>query len=123
MKDTQLEIKQFLAEKNITESKIDRLIADNPKAKLTDEKTRCPRCFSDKIRHDKVECTNTGGGIGIGDEVATWDGIGGRTTYKNEVICNVCGFWLADPNQEKPLPTSKIVLFGLWDFIISALSR
>ena len=37
MKDTQLEIKQFLAEKNITESKIDRLIADNPKAKLTDE--------------------------------------------------------------------------------------
>ena len=123
MKDTQIEIKQFLAERNITEAKIDRLIADNPKAKLNDKKERCPRCFSDKIRHDKVEWTNTGGGIGIGDEVATWDGIGGRTTYKNEVICNICGFWLEDPNQEKPVTTSKKILNGLWDFVLEALGR
>ncbi len=118
MKVTQMEIKEYLVERNLNESKIDRLISENPKSKLNDDRERCPRCYSDKIRKDKVEWTNTSGGIGIEDEVATWDGFGGRATYKNEVICNVCGFWLEDPNQEKPLPTSKKVLYGLWDFVL-----
>lgn len=121
MKVTQMEIKEYLVERNLNESKIDRLISENPKSKLNDDRERCPRCFSDKIRKDKVEWTNTSGGIGIEDEVATWDGFGGRATYKNEVICNVCGFWLEDPNQEKPLPTSKKVLYGLWDFVLEML--
>ena len=118
MKVTRKIISDFLLEKNLTERKIDRLISENPKSKLTDGKERCPRCYSDKIRKDKVEWTNTGGGIGIDDEVATWDGVGGRATYKNEVICNVCGFWLEDPNQEKPLTPSKKIFYGIWDFII-----
>lgn len=123
MKDTQSEKKEYLVERNLNESKIDRLILENPKSKLNDDRKRCPRCYSDKIRKDKVEWTNTGGGIGIGDEVATWDGIGGRATYKNEIICNVCGYWLEDPNQEKSLPTSKKILYGIWDFLLNALSR
>ncbi len=121
MKETREIILDFLLEKNLSEVKINRLISENPKSKLTDEKERCPRCYSDKIRKDEVEWTNTGGGIGFGDEIATWDGVGGRTTYKNQVICNVCGFWLEDPNQEKPLPASKKILFGLWDFVLIAL--
>mgnify|MGYP003657872169 CR=1 FL=1 len=121
MKETQEIISEFLAKKNLSESKIDRLISENPKSKLTDEKERCPRCFTDKVRKDKVEWTNTGGGIGIDDEVAALDGIDGRATYKNEVICNVCGFWLEDPNQEKPLSTSKKILNGIWDFVITVL--
>lgn len=121
MKVTQLEIKEYLTERNLNESKIDRLISENPKSKLEDDRERCPRCYSDKIRKDRVEWTNTGGGVGIEDEVATWDGFGGRATYKNEVICNVCGFWLEDPNQERPLPTSKKVLYVIWDFVLGVL--
>lgn len=121
MKETQSEIKKYLNERNLTESNIDQLISENPKSKLDDNKMRCPRCYSDKIRKNKVEWANTGGGIGIGDEVATLDGLGGRTTYKNEVICNVCGNWLEDPNQEKPLPTSNRILHGIWDIIIGVL--
>ncbi|PQJ21249.1 hypothetical protein [Tenacibaculum sp. SG-28] len=121
MKETQSEIKEYLIERNLNESKIDRLISKNPKSKLNDDRVRCPRCYSDKLLKNKVEWTNTGGGIGIGDEVATWDGIGGRATYKYEVICNVCGNWLEDPNQEKPLPTSKKIFHGIWDFVIGVL--
>ena len=123
MKVTQSRIKEYLAERNLNESKIDKLISENPKSKLNDEKRRCERCYSEKIRSNKVEWTNTGGGIGLKDEIATWDAIGGRATYKDEVICNVCGFWLEDPNQEKPLPTSKKILNGIWEFIIGTLSR
>lgn len=121
MKATQTEIEKYLNQRNFEKSKIEQLILGNPTSKLEDDKQRCPRCYSDKIRKDEVEWTNTGGGIGIDDEVATWDGVSGRATYKNEVICNVCGFWLEDPNQEKPLPTSKKVLYGIWDFVIGVL--
>ena len=93
MNETQKIISDFLLKRNLSESRINRLISENPKAKLTDEKERCPRCYSDKIRKDEVEWTNSRDGIGIGE----------CAIYKNEVICNVCGLWLEDPNQEKPL--------------------
>lgn len=121
LKETREIISEYLLKRNLSESKINRLITENPKSKLTDGKERCPRCYSTKIRKDEVEWTNTGGGIGIEDEVAALYGLDGRATYKNEVICNVCGFWLEDPNQEKPLPTSKKILNGIWDFIIAVL--
>ncbi|MBJ2173058.1 hypothetical protein JBL43_02335 [Aureibaculum sp. A20] len=118
MKVTQSKIKEYLAERNLNKSKIDKLISENPKSKLDDKKIRCPRCYSDKIRVNSVAWTTTGGGIGIADEVATWDGVEERVTYKNEIICDVCDFWLEDPNQEKPLSTSKKVIYGMWDIII-----
>ena len=121
MKQTQEIISEFLITRSLSESQINRLISENPKSKLKDGKERCPRCYSSKIRKDAVEWTNTGGGIGIEDDVATLDGLDGRATYKNEVICNVCGFWLVDPNQEKPLTTSKKIINGIRDFIIAVL--
>ena len=121
MKETQKIISNYLLKRGFSESKIDRLTSENSKSKLADEKERCPRCYSDKIRKNKVEWTNTSEEIGIESKIATWDGIGGRVTYKDEVICNVCGFWLEDPNQEKPLPTIKKIMFGIWDFIIGVL--
>jgi len=117
MKATQSKIKEYLTERNLNESKIERLISENPKSKLNDKTERCPRCYSDKIRKNKVEWTETGGGIGIGDEIATLDGITGRVTYKDEVICNVCGFWLKDPNHEKPMSNSKKLKNRIWEFI------
>ncbi len=113
MNPTQLEIKDYLIERNLTKSKIDQLISENSKSKLNDEKERCPRCYSDKIRKDKVEWTDTAQKSGYSDEIATLDGLSGRATYKDQVICNVCGFWLSDPNNEK----GKSTWNSIWDFI------
>ncbi|MDY7393805.1 hypothetical protein UMM65_00990 [Aureibaculum sp. 2210JD6-5] len=101
MKETQKIILEYLLVKDLTKSKIDQLISSNKKTRINDGKKRCPRCFSDKIRKDKVKWTNTSGAIGLSDEIAILDGFIGKVTYKNEVVCNVCGFWLEDPNEEK----------------------
>lgn len=113
LKNTQSEIKEYLTERNLNESKIDRLISENPKSKLNDDNERCTRCYSDKIRKDKVEWTDTAYKSGYADEIAALDGLGGRATYKNEVICNVCGLWLSDPNNEK----GKTVWRKIWDVL------
>ena len=118
MKVTQSKIKEYLVERNLNESKIERLITENPKSKLEDNLKRCPRCYSDKIRKNKVVWTNTNGGIGLEDEIAIADGIGGKATYKNEVICDVCDFWLEDPNEEKPVFLPKRIMKGIWKNII-----
>lgn len=101
MKDTQSEIKEYLTKRNLNQSKIDRLISENPKSKLNDDKERCSRCYSDKIRKDKVEWTDTVHKSGYSDEIVVLDGLVGRATYKDEVICNVCGLWLSDPKMKK----------------------
>ncbi|WP_166965385.1 hypothetical protein [Yeosuana marina] len=121
MKETQKIISDYLLEKGYSKSKIDRLIADNPKSKLSDHKERCPRCYSDKIRKNKVEWTNAAESNGIEARAATWDAIGGRVNYKDEVICNVCGYWIKDPNHQKPLPNSKKIMNGIWDILIGVL--
>jgi len=64
MKVTQSKIKEYLVKRNLNESKIERLIAENPKSKLEDNLKRCPRCNSEKIRKNKVVWTNTDGGFG-----------------------------------------------------------
>ena len=102
MKETQEIISDYLLERNFSDSKIEDLIANNPKAKFKHLADRCPRCYSNNFRKNKVEWTNTVNDIGPEDEIATLDGIGGRATYKDEVVCNVCGYWLKDPNSEKP---------------------
>ena len=101
MKATQTKIGEYLAERGITESKVEWLISENAKRDLTDEKERCPRCRSAKIRKDRVEWTDTSGRAGYVDEVAALDGLSGRATYASREICNVCGFWLKDPNREQ----------------------
>lgn len=117
MKITQSKINEYLIERNLNKSKIERLISENPKSKLEDSLERCPRCYSDKIRKNKVEWTNTDGGIGLADEIAIADGIEGKATYKNEIICDVCDFWLKDPNNEKPVSFPKRIIKGIWESI------
>lgn len=101
MPETQSEIKKHLEEKGLTETKIEKLISINPKRKSENGKIRCSRCSSDKIRTEKVEWTDTISRAGYSDEIASIDGINGRATYKDQVICNVCGFWIKDPNGER----------------------
>ena len=104
LKETQEKINVFLADRGISEEKLELLIAQNPDSKLQDERERCPRCYSDKLRRDKVEWNKTAARKGLEDEAASLDGFIDRATYKEQVICNVCGFWLKDPNQEKNRP-------------------
>jgi len=101
MKETQSEIKKYIAERGLNNTQIDKLISANPKRETKNGKVRCPRCSSDKIRTEKVEWTNNAGQIGYEDEIASLDGLSGKATYKNQVICNVCEIWIEDPNFEK----------------------
>ena len=123
MKSTQFKIKEILIERNLNESKIDQLILENPKSKLNDNKERCTRCYTDKIRKDRVEWTNTSGGIGFEDEIAISDGIKGVATYKEEIICNICGFWIKDPNQEKEKSTLNEMIYKVWNYITGKLKN
>ncbi|SNR60757.1 hypothetical protein SAMN06265371_106216 [Lutibacter agarilyticus] len=102
LKNSQEKIKKILFKRGLTEYRIEKLIEENPKSKLIDEKERCPRCYSDKIRRDKVKYTNESSGGSFGILIKAYNSNNEKVTYKNEVICNVCGFWLKDPNNEKP---------------------
>jgi hypothetical protein len=121
MKSTQLKIKEILIERNLNESKINQLISENPKSKLNDNRERCTRCYTNKIRKDSVEWTNTSTGIGFEDETAISDGIKGKATYKEEIICNVCGFWIKDPNQEKEKSTLNEIINKVWNYVSDKL--
>ncbi len=50
MKETQSEIKEYLAERNMSESKIEKLTSEDRRNKFNDNRIRCPRCQSTKIR-------------------------------------------------------------------------
>ncbi|SFS81328.1 hypothetical protein [Lutibacter maritimus] len=118
LKNSQENIEKILFKRGLTKYRIEQLIKNNPKSKLADGKERCPRCYSDKIRNDKVELTNTSSGFGLSDKIATYDGMIGKATYKDEIICNVCGFWLKDPNEEKPKSLKTNLFRGIMTIII-----
>ncbi len=120
--ETQSKIKEYLAKKGLTESKIEQLISVNPKRQSKKGKQRCPRCSSDKIRNEKVEWTDTSNRIGFDDEIAALDGLNGEATYKNQVICNVCGFWIKDPNNQKPKSFSRRVFDTIVGYIEGVIS-
>src|SRR5690606_4651347 len=116
MPQTQSEIKKYISNKGLTEKRIDELIATNPKRETKEGKIRCPRCSTDKIRTEKVEWTDTENRAGFADEIATLDGLNGKATYKDQVICNVCGFWIKDPNFErKKKPFWHYIADGIFD--------
>ena len=117
--ETREKISSYLVERGLTEERIEQLIEQNPEEKLTDDLERCPRCYSDKLRSDKVEWRMTAGRKGLQDEAASIDGIIGRAAYKERVVCNVCGFWLKDPNQERNKPWWESVS----DFLVDLFSR
>ena len=98
--ETQDVIKEYLIKRKITEDRIELLIAENIKRKIIDNKERCPKCHSDKLRIEKAEWTKTINQFSGDDEIASIDGFVGKVTYKDEVECNVCGFIIKDPNQK-----------------------
>ena len=123
MKPTRDKIHEYLNERNFNVSKMEALIAENPKNKLNDSEERCPRCFSNKLRKTKVEWTATEDGFSFEDEIAIAKGFENKATYKNEIVCNVCEFWIKDPNNEKPKSTSKKILNGVYKIFRGVLNN
>lgn len=102
MTSRQQEINDYLTSRNLTEEKIDQLVSNNPAKNLTDDKERCPRCFSDKLIKESVEKVNT-------SEIEALDSLTGKITYSEKIVCNVCDFILLDPNNDRgQLKISKI---------------
>ena len=120
MLETQDVIKEYLKKREITEDRIEILLSENFNRKIIDNKERCPKCYSDKLRIEKVEWTKTIDKFSGDDEIASLDGFDGKVTYKDEVECNVCGFIIKDPNQKnykKRTITQKIS-----DYVLSMLN-
>jgi hypothetical protein len=120
MVETQVVIKEYLNKREITEDRIEILIAENLKSKIIDDKKRCPKCHSDKLRIEKVEWTKTINQFSGDDEIASLDGFLGKVTYKDEVECNVCGFILKDPNQKNY--KKRTIRQKVSDYVLSMLN-
>ena len=120
MVETQDVIKEYLIKRKITEDRIELLITENLKRKIIDNKERCPKCHSDKLRIEKVEWTKTIDQFSGDDEIASLDGFVGKVTYKDEVECNVCGFILKDPNQKNY--KKRTIRQKISDYVLSMLN-
>ena len=87
-----------LNRRHLTTVKLDLLISNQNEIVHKDGKQRCPRCSSLKIAFDEVEYWNTYGRPGYADNLAVYDGIGGKQTYKQKISCMVCDYVIHDPN-------------------------
>ena len=103
LRDTQTKIKDFIFNKrNLNQKTLDELIIKNSSSKLNDNIKRCPRCKTDKVRTDKVDWAIPLFRAGAEDEYAMLHEIQtGHPYLKDKDTCNVCGFVLYDPNNEK----------------------
>lgn len=115
MNETQSEIKEYLTERNMSESKIEKLTSEARRNEFNDDRIRCSRCQSTKIRVEKVEWTNTADEY----DISVLDALSGKTTYKDKIICNVCGLLLSNPNNEK----GKSIFNSVWNYITDVISR
>lgn len=100
LEETQGSINKYLQSRGLTQSKINNLLLNTKEMVFSDGHRRCPRCKSSRLLVDRVEWAHTVGGSG---RIASYDGLFGKATYKNQIVCEVCGFYIADPNKEKPL--------------------
>jgi hypothetical protein len=115
MRDTQLNINAYVIERDLNHEKINQLIT-KPTQLYYKKAKCCPRCGTNKLLVNTVEWTETYGKAGYEDEIAVGDAMMGKATYKDEIICNVCNFWLQDPNNKNP-EKSKENKWSIWSFI------
>lgn len=111
MTDTQYEIKKYIDELKLYPQAIDKLIKE--KVKNDKERICCPRCGSSKLLKNSVKWTELYNKYDVRKVSLTSNGI-----YKDEIICNVCDYWLEDPNKKAPKGNGKRKV-TLWNFISS----
>ena len=115
-KVTREQIDEFLRMKNFSQEKIDSLITVGRYA-LNSQKKKCPQCGSNKLLINNVQWTENYGKIGWEDEQSVIDGFTGKATFKDEIICNVCDYWLQDPNGRSPRATKSLRGFSFWNLL------
>ncbi|MFD0862162.1 hypothetical protein ACFQ1M_08070 [Sungkyunkwania multivorans] len=113
-KPTQEVIENYLFQKRgMNIEYLERLLTEKKKK---DDTHSCPRCGSSKLRRDRVEVLNNSSSKG--SQIAGLDQYSsGRVIYDSNVICNVCGFWISDVNDQGPRQKSSI-LERIFDFFI-----
>jgi hypothetical protein len=104
MDKTYLEIKNYIQERGLTETKINELIKSAHQITYSDNHVRCPRCKSNKIRSENIEWSNTSSS----DTATILDGLNGGATYRIRQICNICEYYISDPNNESLTSKSTI---------------
>lgn len=119
MRDTQQYIKDYIQKRNLNQKTLDQLVTKRTLLYYKKGKC-CSRCGTNKLLINNVEWTETYNKPGYPDEIAVGDALFmGKPTYKDEIICNVCDFWLQDPNNRKPKEKRKKTWL-IWDFLSSA---
>jgi|688.fasta_scaffold1059156_1 hypothetical protein len=89
-------IKKYIHSRGLTESKINELIELTNQTVFPDYHSRCPRCKSNKIRTENIEYSNTTSS----DTATILDGMNGTISARIRQICNVCEYYISDPNNE-----------------------
>jgi hypothetical protein len=113
--ETQKIIDDYIQEKNFTQEKIERLVELKFFASK-DQTQVCPRCGSFKFLVNSVEWTDNIGKPGINDDVAVSESIFlNKITRKDEIICNVCDYWVQDPNNRGP--KKKLSGYSIWNIL------
>lgn len=114
---TQTKIRDYIFKKRgLTQISLDNLIVKNDSATFNDNQTRCPRCKTDKVRTAKVNWAIPLFRAGAEDEYAMLHEIQTGHSYKKEMAtCNVCGYILYNPNNEK-----RPIYKKLADFILDS---
>ncbi|MEO8254830.1 MAG: hypothetical protein ABI554_10645 [Flavobacterium sp.] len=119
MRDTQEDIKNYILERNLTQKAIDQFIAQ-PTQLYYENAECCSRCGTDKLLINNVQWTQTHQKHNYGNEFIFKDSLyNGDVIYKDEIICNVCDFWLEDPNNQNPKKKRKRTWI-IWDLFMSA---
>ena len=111
MTDTQYEIKKYIDSRKLYPVIIDKLIKE--KVKINQNYICGPRCGSDKLLKNNIRWTEIYSKYDLRKANNSSNGI-----FKDEIICNVCDFWLEDPNKKAPKGNSKRKV-TIWNFISS----
>lgn len=119
MREMQQDIKEYILKRNLSQKAIDQYTTTATQLYYENAEC-CPRCGSDKLLINNVVWTeNYRNPRYDRNLILHGDIYTGLDIYKDEVICNVCDFWLEDPNNKKPKKKKKRTWI-IWDFFMSA---
>jgi hypothetical protein len=94
---TQTKIKKYIFKtRKLNQWNLDDLIAKNANCTPNDNKYRCIRCKSAKLHFEIVDGTPNG-----------------KTQCEKKITCNVCGFLVADPENENKTSVGEVAVFVL----------